>query len=373
MKTAPALSSLAHHRDAAIRRATPAPGSLALAVLLALVLWLARAANAHPLEVGKLRLDANARNDDIALSLELDVSVVATVLGTDTVDAERLANATYRLAPIATCTWHHVTAQVHARTVTVTDHATCSAPLRGLRWSFPFVTRVSSTFQLLVDAHVLGQERVVLLDRTTQSLEVIGADTGTVSLGGFVGKGVEHIGAAPSQWHDADGFKLPDGIDHIAFLLGLLLAGGSILRLLGIASGFTVGHTITLALATLGVLRPPPSVIEPLIALTIAFVAFEALTHKLERHRWKIATAFGLVHGFGFANVLTELHLSRGAMVKALFGYNLGVELGQVVIVLAIAPLVMLLHRDPRFGRPVIRVLAAAIFALGMYWFFTRL
>ena len=337
---------------------------------LTLVLALGRAATAHPLEVGNLKLDSNGA--DISLSIDLDTSVAATVLDANApVDAERLANATYRLAPIAGCTWRGATARTHGRSVIVTDHATCSPALTELRWSFPFVTRVSPTFQLLVNAHVLGQDRVVLLDRTTQSL-VIAGDAPSVSLTSFVGKGVEHIGAAPSQWHDARGFHLPDGIDHIAFLLGLLLAGGSIARLLKVATGFTIGHTITLALATLGVLRPPACVIEPLIALTIAFVAIEALTAKLDKHRWKIATAFGLVHGFGFANALTALHLSRGTMVKALFGYNLGVELGQVALVLAIAPIVALLHRSPR-GRPIIQLLAAAIFVLGMFWFFTRL
>ena len=355
---------LAQHRDAAVTRAA-----------IVVVLLLAHAAGAHPLNVGKLRLDARAEPTEIDLSLELDVSVVATVLGTTAspIDAEALAKATYRLEPIASCTWRGATAEVHDRTVTVTDHATCSSELHDLRWRLPFVTHVSPTFQLLVDAHAFDQERVVLLDRSTPALEMIPEDHEAVSLGGFVLKGIAHIGATPSQWHDSTGWKLPDGIDHILFLLGLLLAGGSLLRLIGIASGFTVGHTDTLALATLGVVRPPSSVIEPLIALTIAFVAVEAFTAKFERYRWTIATCFGLIHGFGFANALTELHLSRSHLAKALLGYNLGVELGQVVIVLAIAPIVLLLHRNVRFGRPVIRGAAAAIFVVAMYWFFTRL
>jgi hypothetical protein len=245
----------------------------------------------------------------------------------------------------------------------------------GLRWPLPFVTHITSTFQLLVSAKAFGNEKVVIVDKVTPAFELAGGDgaAATVTLGDFVWKGVEHIGAAPSQWHDDHGLKLPDGIDHILFLLGLLLAGGSILRLVGIASGFTVGHTITLGLAAFGVVRPPASVIEPAIALTIAFVAVEAFTGKFERQRWKIAMAFGLIHGFGFADALTKLHLSRGDLAKALFGYNVGVELGQVVIVLAIAPLVILLHRDLRFGRHVIKLLAAAIFVAGIYWFFTRL
>jgi hypothetical protein len=233
---------------------------------------------------------------------------------------------------------------------------------------------VSPTFQLLVDTHGFGGEHVVIVDSVTPALDLAEEQAAvTVSLPSFIWKGVEHIGAAPSQWYGPTGFHLPDGIDHILFLLGLLLAGGSITRLIGIASGFTVGHTVTLGLAAFGVVRPPASVIEPLIALTIAFVAVEAFTGKFEKHRWKIASCFGLVHGFGFADALTRLQLSRGDMVKALFGYNVGVEIGQVIIVVLIAPLVLLAHRDVRLGRSIVRGLAGCIFVAGMYWFFTRL
>jgi hypothetical protein len=344
-----------------------------------LVLALTQEAAAHPLEMGNLRLDV--RDGAIDLSLELDVTAVAALLDLDAsrVDAdtvrartEALASSTYRLAAIDDCTWRSVTAELHARTVTLTDRATCSSEPRELRWPLPFVTRVSPTFQLLVDAHAFDNERVVIIDKQTPML-VLAREAETVSLAGFVLKGVEHIGATPSQWQGPNGLKLPDGIDHVLFLLGLLLAGGSIMRLLGIVSGFTVGHTITLGLAALGVVRPPSSVIEPLIALTIAFVAVEAYTSRLERHRWKIATCFGLIHGFGFANALTELHLSRGDMAKALFGYNLGVELGQVVLVLLIGPLVWLVHRDARVGRPLTRALSIGIFLVAIYWFFIRL
>ena len=162
------------------------------------------------------------------------------------------------------------------------------------------------------------------------------------------------------------------GIDHILFLLALMLGGGSLLRLIGIATGFTVGHTITLGLAAFAVVRPPDWLIEPLIALSIALVAAEAFTRKFDKHRWKIAFGFGLVHGFGFANALTRLELSMGDMAAALFGYNLGVELGQVVIALMIAPLVLYAHREGRVRFYVVRGVAAAIFAAGMYWFLVR-
>src|SRR5690606_21548682 len=125
----------------------------------------------------------------------------------------------------------------------------------------------------------------------------------------------------------------------------------------------------------LGLVRPPASVIEPVIALSIALVAAQAFAGRREHdhRRWQIAAGFGLVHGFGFAGALHELELGAPGMVKALLGYNLGVELGQVAIVLAIAPLILLLQRRPRAHHAVVRALAAAICAAGTYWFIERL
>jgi len=183
--------------------------------------------------------------------------------------------------------------------------------------------------------------------------------------------GIEHIGAAPGQWHDATGWKLPDGLDHILFLIALMLVGGRLARTLGIVSGFTLGHSITLALSALHIVRPPAQLIEPLIALSIALVAAEAFLGRFDGHRWKVASCFGLIHGFGFATALHQLDLSTGDLISALFGYNLGVELGQITIVLATAPLILYVQRHRRF-HPIVRGLAAAICVAGIAWFVQR-
>src|SRR5262249_12292133 len=156
--------------------------------------------------------------------------------------------------------------------------------------------------QLLVKAG----DRAAIVDRDAPVLE-LEADAPEIRFRDFVWTGIEHIGAAPSEWR---GPKLPDGIDHILFVLALLLAGGSLAQLAATASGCTIGHSITLALATLDIVRPPASVIEPLIALTIAITAAEVFRPRPARHRWKIATGFGLIHGFGFAGALRQLDLS---------------------------------------------------------------
>jgi len=320
------------------------------------------------------------------VELELDVDGAALALRVDPAAltssalsprAQDLARATYALAPITTdagpCTWAGAVASRDGRTIRISDTATCSGE-GPRRWMFPLITqtRISPTFELMVKETIAGTERVTVVDRYGPQIELGAASSASYGFSEFVWSGVQHIGAAPSEWHDDRGVKLPDGIDHILFLLALILGGGTLLQLIGIASGFTVGHSITLALAAIGVVRPPPSVIEPLIALSIAFVAVEAITGLWKKHRWKIATFFGLVHGFGFANALAGLDLSTEQMVKALFGFNLGVELGQLILMVVIVPLVFLAHRDKRLEPYVIRGLGGLVFLAGIYWFVAR-
>jgi hypothetical protein len=346
------------------------------------VLGLARPAAAHPLDLGYLRL--SAEGDAVTAALDLHVNAAAHLLGAAPAAldagalasrADALADASLRGAPIVTpagpCRWTAASAARHDTTASLTVRAACPAAVRALTWTLPFVrdARVSPTFQVLVKARLAGDDRVAIADRTRPQLELAAAPA--LGLAAFVWTGIEHIGAAPGQWRDAAGWKLPDGIDHILFLIALMLAGGTLARSLGVVSGFTLGHSITLALSALHVVRPPARLIEPLIALTIAFVAARAFTGRAG-HRWRVAACFGLIHGFGFATALHQLELPARELVPALLGYNLGVELGQVAIVLAAAPLILTLHRHRRL-RPIIRGLAAVICAAGVYWFFQRL
>jgi len=177
----------------------------------------------------------------------------------------------------------------------------------------------------------------------------------------FVFEGMHHIFIGP---------------DHILFIVGLLLLGGSLGHLLRIITAFTIAHSVTLVLATLNFLNPPARVIEPIIALSIVFVGAHALLHRGEKRDWRLlfAFAFGFIHGFGFANVLREMHLPRGALGWSLFSFNAGVELGQACIVLAIAPALALLYR--RNALIAERVVAAAAFCVvfaGSFWFSQRL
>jgi hypothetical protein len=165
-------------------------------------------------------------------------------------------------------------------------------------------------------------------------------------------------------WH-----IVPAGLDHILFVLGLYLLSPRLGPLLWQVSAFTVAHTLTLALAVQGVVRLPASVVEPLIALSIAWVAIEnVVTTELKPWRPALVFAFGLLHGLGFAGVLAELGLPSGELVTGLLAFNLGVELGQLsVIVAAFATLGRLRHR-PDYRRRVTIPASLLIAATGVYW-----
>ncbi len=170
------------------------------------------------------------------------------------------------------------------------------------------------------------------------------------------------------------------GYDHLAFLLGLLLVLGIAVdrRLLFTISAFTVAHSLTLALAATGVLRLPSAPVEAMIAASVVLVARESLDHRptaIRRWPWLVAGLFGLVHGLGFAGALTRLGLPDDAIAPSLLWFNLGVELGQLIVVAA-AVLVaraalLVLHRDGG-ARQARRGIAYLLGSLGGCWFLLR-
>jgi hypothetical protein len=176
----------------------------------------------------------------------------------------------------------------------------------------------------------------------------------------FVASGVHHIAIGP---------------DHILFIVGLLLLGGSIPRLLAIVTAFTLGHSVTLALATLDVIQPPASVIEPAIALSIVYVGADNLlvgTRGRDVRPW-VALVFGLVHGFGFASVLRETGLPDHALALSLFAFNFGVEIGQAAIVIVVASGLTLVRKWNTAAAHRLATAGSVIVMLaGAFWFFER-
>ncbi|MBI2948361.1 MAG: HupE/UreJ family protein [Verrucomicrobia bacterium] len=160
------------------------------------------------------------------------------------------------------------------------------------------------------------------------------------------------------------------GYDHILFLLALVVVS-RFWDLVKIITAFTVAHTITLILAALELVRLPPRLIETAIAVTIMYVALENLWAKEARHRWVLTFAFGLVHGFGFANVLRELGLPAKGVIRCLLSFNVGVELGQIGIVLLVLPVALWLGKQS-FSQNARVTASLLIFLFGLGWFVER-
>ena len=168
---------------------------------------------------------------------------------------------------------------------------------------------------------------------------------------------------------------LPLGIDHVLFVLSLYLLEPRLKPVLWQATAFTVAHSITLGLAMYGFVSPPASLVEPLIALSILFVAIENIVvAKLNPWRIVVVFGFGLLHGLGFAGALTGLGLPRTMFVESLVAFNIGVELGQIsVILLAWLLIGRWAANKPWYKRRVLVPASVAIGLMAAYWTFERL
>jgi hydrogenase/urease accessory protein HupE len=175
----------------------------------------------------------------------------------------------------------------------------------------------------------------------------------------FVPAGIHHILIGP---------------DHLLFLAGLLLLGGTIRRLLIVVTSFTIAHSITLSLAALDIFTPPARIIEPAIALSIIYVGADNILARGGRDvRAWIALTFGFIHGFGFANVLGEMGLPPRALGWSLFSFNFGVEIGQFLVVVVVASAFAAIRSRSQWAR---RRLAFAgsivVIVAGAFWFVQR-
>lgn len=187
--------------------------------------------------------------------------------------------------------------------------------------------------------------------------------------------------AEPSRWLVARqylvlGYEhiLPQGTDHILFVLGLFLLSCRLKPLLWQVTAFTVAHSITLGLAMYGVIRLPSSVVEPLIAASIAFVAVENIcTPELKPWRPVVVFGFGLIHGLGFSSVLLSLGLPRQDFLTALLSFNSGVELGQLTVITAAFLVVGWWRRRGWYRRAIVIPASALIAVTGLFWTVQRI
>jgi hypothetical protein len=173
----------------------------------------------------------------------------------------------------------------------------------------------------------------------------------------FVGQGVMHI---------------LGGIDHLLFVLSLVIVIRAWGQLAAVITSFTIAHSVTLAAGALGLARISPRIVEPMIALSIIYVAIENVVRLAPRARLGVTFAFGLIHGFGFSSVLADLGLPRAQLVPALLGFNLGVEAGQLLVVAPLFPLVLWLQRHAQLYRRARIGVNAGVAVVACVWFVQR-
>jgi hydrogenase/urease accessory protein HupE len=180
------------------------------------------------------------------------------------------------------------------------------------------------------------------------------------TFGRFLLLGIEHIAT---------------GYDHLVFLFGLLIVGAGWRPVLKIITAFTVAHSLTLALATLDLIRIPSRVVEPLIAASIIYVGVENIWRRGGDHRWMVAFVFGLIHGCGFASALRELGIGSAGIpvLWPLISFNLGVETGQLVVAATLLPIIWKFRDGLMFQRAWLPACSVLIALAGGVWLIERL
>jgi HupE / UreJ protein len=289
--------------------------------------------------------------------------------GDDTVSSGELDSGIGTLAAAIQSSFR-VQAPEDPLSVTLEQYGFQGAGAVKIEWTYTFEhdvkrLKVTSTLHRITQPDhqhllVLGEgedTRQGVLDIRVPSVEIdVGQQTTVEVFRDFLQLGITHI---------------ITGYDHLAFLTGLLIATTTIRSLVKVVTSFTIAHSITLALATFSLVNLSGRWIESMIALTIAYVAIENYTGKVLVHRWKVTFLFGLVHGFGFSNVLQEMELTRRHLAMSLFSFNLGVEAGQLVFVCLVFPLVVLAMKS-RWKQRMFAGSSLAIMGLGFYWFVQR-
>ncbi len=259
--------------------------------------------------------------------------------------------------------------------------AQCASLANGLKARYSMLFDVDPSHRGLVQWIAPGKDgapesaqALVFAPASAEQLLALQAPGPWQTLGQYIVDGVWHI------WI---------GYDHILFLLALLLPavlvrhqgqwqgtaslGSAVKEVLKVVTAFTLAHSITLSLAALGVISLPSRLVESVIAASVVLAALNNLRGTIESKRWIMAFAFGLIHGFGFASVLADLGLPQNALVLALVGFNVGVELGQLAIVAVFLPLAFLLRGTGFYRVGVLKGGSALVALLAAWWLVQRL
>ena len=340
-------------------------------VLLWLTLIGCCSALAHVTTTGLLRIEFTGGRILYALSLALpelpaaSAAILTAAANADRGAAEVVAEAARRSVTVdldgRRCRAGRVRiggAGTNETRATIEIDFTCDSSHGRLDITEDWRAFLGEHYQTLGNLRTPSGERQVIFGEESRSVTVDIDRTVATGWFGFVKLGIEHI---------------LTGYDHLLFLVALLATARGAWSVVRIVTAFTLAHSVTLSVAALGIVTIPDRIIEPLIAATIVWVALENLfAAEPDRRRWIWSFGFGLVHGFGFASILGELGLKGATLVRGLVGFNVGVEIGQLIFVAVFLPALMWLSRG-RGARLTPRIASLAVAAIGTYWLVERI
>jgi hydrogenase/urease accessory protein HupE len=326
---------------------------------------------AHATTTGLVRIEFAADRAHYVLSVALpelpaqSAAILTAAANGDRVAAEKVAEAARRGVTVdlagSRCRTGRVRiggAGANETRATVEIDFNCDASHGRLDITEDWRAFLGEHYQTLGNIRTSSGERQVTFGEESRTASVDIDRTVATGWFDFVKLGVEHI---------------LTGYDHLLFLVALLATARGLWSVVRIVTAFTLAHSVTLSVAALGFVTIPDRIIEPLIAATIVWVALENLfAAEPDRRRWIWSFGFGLVHGFGFASALGELGLKGAALVRGLVGFNVGVEIGQLLFVAVFLPALIWLSRG-RGARLTPRIASLAVAAIGTYWLAERI
>jgi len=334
-----------------------------------ILLLAASTVRAH--DPGLSALDVSVRSATITVSLSMASADVALVAPGRDVDQGKaltsLAQESIRLV-------------IDGQELSSIDQAT-SVDAAGARIRMTFAVRASSDRgrQLIVTSDVpkrlaRGHRELLIVyagnDITAQSLLDAKSDSLTVDI-----RPLSNSAGTAWSFLKLGNEHILSGYDHLLFLAGLFVAAATTRQLIALLTAFTVAHSISLALVVLAGVHLPSTIVEPLIAASIAWVGCENLFGARHRRRWLVVFGFGLIHGFGFAGALTDLGFGSSSIdvAKALFFFNAGVESGQLLVAAAVLPLLWAIRSGPMWQTKLQPACSVLIALAGGYWLIVRL
>jgi hypothetical protein len=373
-------------------------GGLCGLVFLLLAFLLPGAAGAHPAQFTVLQVKVEA-DGHFEATLNIDILSYAlgqTSLKTSNEELEALLNGPRTnlaacLADAGEHFRHEVVVRSDVGDATITSWSLPGLPevdavlARNLQPRILVPGEIAFSGTLPARAHTLAIRLPYVLGDTLQDMELPGGNTDVepVSAGDYssqVAIALKPAGAGDRLVaigrYIIVGFHhiIPEGLDHILFVLGLFLFSARFKPLLWQVSAFTVAHSITLGLALYGVVRLPAAVTEPMIAASIVFVAVENLFAKeVKPWRYAVVFCFGLVHGLGFASAFASAGLPRQDFLIGLLGFNVGVECGQLTVIVGAFLAVGWFRHRPWYRRAIVIPASSLIALIALYWTIQRI